>query len=191
MSKTKNSVQKIALGAVFTALVVVLQLLGTFVRFGPFAISLVLVPIVLGAALCDWKVGAWLGFMFGFTVLVSGDAAAFLTVSVPGTVVTVLLKGISCGLVAGLVYKAVAKKNRYLAIIAAAVVCPLVNTGIFLLGCKLFFMETIAGWAAAFGFQNATTYLFVGMIGANFLIELAANILLAPAILRIVNLFQK
>lgn len=191
MSKTKKTIRNLALGAVFTALVVVLQLLGTFVRFGPFAISLVLVPIVLGAALCDWKVGAWLGFMFGFTVLVSGDAAAFLTVSVPGTVVTVLLKGIACGLAAGLVYKAVAKKNRYLAIITAAVVCPLVNTGIFLLGCKLFFMETIAGWAVAFGFQNATTYLFVGMIGANFLIELVANILLAPAILRIVNLFRK
>ncbi len=191
MSKSKNVVRNLALGAVFTALVVVLQLLGSFVRFGPFAISLVLVPIVLGAALCDWKVGAWLGLIFGVAVLVSGDASAFLTVSVPGTIVTVLLKGIACGLAAGLVYKALAKWNRYFAIISAAVVCPIVNTGIFLLGCKLFFMETIAGWASAFGFQNATVYLFVGMIGVNFLIELAANIILAPVILRIINLFEK
>ncbi len=191
MSKTKNTVRNLALGAVFTALVVVLQLLGTFVRFGPFAISLVLVPIVLGAALCDWKVGAWLGLIFGVTVLASGDAAAFLTVSVPGTIATVLIKGTASGLAAGLVYKALAKLNRYFAIVAAAVVCPVVNTGIFLLGCKLFFMETIAGWAASLGFANATVYLFVGMIGVNFLIELAANIILAPVILRIINLFEK
>ncbi len=191
MSKTKTLVRNLALGAVFTALVVVLQLLGTFVRFGPFAISLVLVPIVLGAALCDWKVGAWLGFIFGVTVLASGDAAAFLTVNVPGTIATVLLKGTACGLAAALVYKALAMHNRYLAIVAAAIVCPIVNTGIFLLGCKLFFMETIAGWAASLGFANATAYLFIGMIGANFLIELAANIILAPVILRIINLFEK
>lgn len=191
MSKTKTLVRNLALGAMFTSLVVVLQLLGTFIRFGPFAISLVLVPIVLGAAMCNPKIGAWLGFIFGVTVLVSGDAAAFLTVSVPGTIATVLLKGTASGLTAGLIYKALEKRNHYLAIVAAAVVCPVVNTGIFLLGCKFFFMETIAGWASALGFANATAYLFVGMIGVNFLVELAANIILAPVILRIVNLFRK
>ena len=34
--------------ALFTAIVVVLQFLGSFVRFGPFSISLVLIPIVVG-----------------------------------------------------------------------------------------------------------------------------------------------
>jgi thiamine transporter ThiT len=37
--------------ALLTAIVFVLQVLGSFVRFGPFSISLVLVPIVVGAAL--------------------------------------------------------------------------------------------------------------------------------------------
>ena len=40
-------------------------------------------------------------------MLASGDAALFLAVSVPGTVLTVLLKGIGCGFAAGLTYKAV------------------------------------------------------------------------------------
>ncbi len=191
MSNTKVTVQKLALGAVFTALVVVLQLLGSFIHFGPFSISLVLVPIVLGAALCDYKIGGWLGFVFGFAVILSGDAAAFLAVNAPGTILTVLLKGTLCGLAAGLVYKALQKANRYLAIIIAAIVCPVVNTGVFALGCKLFFMETVAEWGRGFGFTDATTYLFIGMIGANFLIELAANIILAPVILRIVKIFKK
>ncbi len=191
MTNTKKNTQKLALGAIFTALVVVLQLLGSFIRFGPFSITLVLVPIVLGAALCDFKIGGWLGFVFGFTVLVSGDAAAFLTVNALGTIATVLLKGTLCGLAAGLVYKSLEGVNGYIAVIAAAIVCPIVNTGIFAIGCKLFFMDTIAEWGAALGFTDATTYLFVGMIGANFLFELGANIILAPIILRIVKLFQK
>ena len=68
-------------------------------------ISLVLIPIVIGAATCGPKIGAWLGFVFGIFVLISGDAAAFLSVDIFGTIVTVLLKGTLCGLAAGYVYK--------------------------------------------------------------------------------------
>ena len=74
--KTKNIV---GIG-LFTAIVVVLQLLGGGIRFGIFAISLVLVPIVVGAAVYGWQAGLLLGFSFGVTVLLSGDAAAFLAV---------------------------------------------------------------------------------------------------------------
>ena len=190
MKKTEN-VKQLAVGAVLTALVVILQLLGSFIRFGPFSISLVLVPIVLGAALCNAYIGGWLGFVFGVTVLLSGDAAAFLVVNPIGTVITVLAKGLLCGLAAGLVYSAVKHKNNYLAVFLAAVVCPVVNTGIFLLGCKLFFMQTITEWGLALGFANAAEYMFFGLAGGNFIFEFVANILLAPVILRILNIFKK
>lgn len=117
----KEQTQKLVLGAILSALVIVLQLLGSFIRFGPFAISLVLVPIVIGASLCDYKIGAWLGLVFGVVVLLSGDASAFLTIDAIGTVITVLLKGTLCGLAAGLAYKALEKFNRYLAVMVAAV----------------------------------------------------------------------
>ena len=47
--------------AIFTAIVVVLQFLGSFIRFGPFSISLVLVPIVVGAALYGHGAGRLAG----------------------------------------------------------------------------------------------------------------------------------
>ena len=93
--------EKLVLAALMTALVVLLQYLGAFVKFGPFSISLVLIPIVIGAATCGAGIGAWLGFVFGVVVLISSDAAAFLAVDVIGTVITVLVKGTACGLVAG------------------------------------------------------------------------------------------
>ena len=118
--------------AILTAIVVVLQLLGSFIRFGPFSISLVLVPIVVGAALYGAAGGAWLGFVFGVTVLLSGDAGVFLAVNAPGTILTVLLKGTIAGLCAGTVYSLMERAGELPAVIASAVICPVVNTGIFL-----------------------------------------------------------
>ena len=102
-SKTK----KIVGIGLFTAIVLVLQFLGGGIKFGIFSISLVLVPIVVGAAVYGWQAGAWLGFTFGVAVLLSGDAAAFLAVDVVGTVLTVLVKGTAAGLCSGLVYRLV------------------------------------------------------------------------------------
>ena len=186
--KTKNLV---GLG-LFTAIVVVLQLLAAGLRaLGLFSISLVLVPIVVGAAVYGWKSGAWLGFVFGAAVLLSGDANAFLSVDIVGTVVVVLLKGTLCGLAAGVVYKLISGKNRFAAVVVAAAVCPVVNTGVFLLGCRVFFFDTIAAWGAAVGFPNVGAYMVFGLTGVNFLIELGVNIVLAPVIARLISLGKR
>ena len=175
----------------FTAIVVVLQFLGGGIKFGMFSISLVLVPIVVGAAVYGWKAGMWLGFAFGAAVLLSGDAAAFMVIHPLGTVLTVLLKGACCGLVAGLVYTLLERWNNWVAVLGAALVCPVVNTGIFLLGCQLFFLETVAAWGAGLGFENVYTYMFLGLAGGNFLIEVAVNLLLAPVIVRLIKIGKK
>ena len=72
--------------------------------------------------------------------------------------------------------------------LAAAFICPVVNTGVFLIGCQLFFLETIAGWGEAMGFENAYAYMFLGLAGGNFLVEVAVNLVLAPVILRLIRL---
>lgn len=194
MKKTQDRKQQtrvLVFGAILTAMVIVLQLLGSFIRFGIFSISLVLVPIIIGAATCGTKVGTWLGFIFGVAVLASGDAASFIAVNFPGTIITVLLKGALCGLAAGLFYNLLKKRNQYLAVMAAAVVCPVVNTGVFLLGCVLFFFQTVASWGASLGFTNTVEYMFLGLAGGNFLVELIVNIVLTPVIIRVLNFAKK
>ena len=176
----KQRTQKLALAAILTALVAVLQFLGAFIHIGPFSVSLVLIPIVIGAALC------------GITVLLSGDASSFLAVSIPGTVGTVLVKGIACGAAAGAVYKLFERRGRYIAVIIAAVVCPIVNTGIFLIGCAIFFIDTLAGWASATSFGgDIVRYMLFVLVGGNFLFELVSNILLSPAAVRIIDAATK
>lgn len=185
----KMSTQQMVLSAVLTAIVFVLQSIAVMVgHVGIFSLTLCLIPIVIGAATCGIGAGAWLGFVFGFAVLVSGDAAPFMTVNAGGTIATVLVKGTLCGFCAGAVYNLISKKNMYVAVIAAAIVCPVVNTGIFLIGCLLFFMETIGEWAAAAGFgENVGSYMILGLVGVNFLLELAVNVVLSPIIVRLLK----
>lgn len=183
-SKTASLV----LCAMLTALVAVLQFTGGAIRFGPFSMSVVLIPIVVGAAMCGTVAGAWLGLVFGAVVLIT-DSTLFMAFSIPGTVVTVLLKGVLCGLCSALVFKALKKANTYLAVIAAAITCPIVNTGVFLLGCRVFFMPLIGQWAAAADFgTNIASYMILVLVGTNFLFELGINVVLSPIIVRILKI---
>ena len=132
--------------------------------------------------------GAWLGLVFGAVVLISGDAAPFLAVNPLGAIVTVIVKGMACGYFAGLTYRLIAKLNTYAGVAVAAVVCPVVNTGIFLIGCLLFFMEIIEGWAIAAGFSgDIGGYILFVLVGANFLFELCSNVILSPIIVRLLK----
>ncbi len=186
--KQTNTQTIVGIG-ILTAIVIVLQSMAVAIRFGTFSITLVLIPIVVGAALYGWKAGAWLGLVFGVVVLFT-DSAAFMTINAPGTIITCILKGVLAGLVSGVVYKALEKKNQWLAVITAAVVCPIVNTGVFLVGCMVFFLDTIKEWAAGAGFESVGTYLVVGFVGLNFLIEMGVNIVLSSAIVRILNVVK-
>ena len=64
------------------------------------------------------------------------------------------------------------------AVVAAAAVCPIVNTGVLYLVLVLFFDTSWAAVLSAF-------------MSVNFLLELAVNIVLAPAVLRIVTMRRR
>lgn len=153
----------IAGGGLLAAIAAVLRFVGSAIRFGPFSVSLVLIPIVLGAALYGWGMGCWLGLVFGTVVLLSGDAGLFLATDPGGAIVTVLRKGIACGAAAGLCCRWL--HPRYPTILLSALAAPLVNTGVVLLGRRLFFMPLIHQWAQQAGYADAGVYLMVGMVG--------------------------
>ena len=186
---TKASATRTIVGlGLLTAIVVVLQFVSMWLRFSAFSITLTLVPIVVGAALYGWKAGAWLGFVFGLAVLLTGDANVFLAVNPVGTVVTVLLKGTLSGLCTGIMYRLVSAKSRVAAVLASAITAPIVNTGIFFLGSLVFFYDTLKEWA---GGGDVIGYIFVGLIGFNFFIELGINLVLNPAIVLIIKQGKK
>ena len=56
--------------SLFSAIIVVLTVLGNFVRFGPVPITLSLAPIIIGAAVYGSSAGALLGGVFGLLLAV-------------------------------------------------------------------------------------------------------------------------
>ena len=115
----KNAKIKRMVGiAVLMALVIVMQALsGVIPPVGGFTISLVLIPIVLGAALYGPATGALLGATFGVIVYINcitgadpGGAMVFQANPVLCFLV-VLGKGILAGAASGGVYKLLSGKN--------------------------------------------------------------------------------
>lgn len=194
MYKTKRSMttEKLVMGALMTALVIIFQLLATYTTFfGPFSTAIALVPIAIGAILCGKAIGAWLGLVFGVVVIATGGAALFFEFSIPGTLITVLLKGSACGFVSGLVYELISKKNHYVAAISASIICPVVNTSVFLLGSAVFFLERANDIAAVVGLEKSGFAVFIALALANFLFELGMCTVLSPIIVKLVDLGTK
>jgi uncharacterized membrane protein len=191
MKNNKNSTLYWVELSMLTAIVAVLAYFGGFIKIGGLAsISLTLIPVIIGATLCGPFAGAWLGTVAGAVFFLTPDAAFWFGLSIHGTIITVLIKGVMSGLCAGLVYRALEKINRYLAVLVSAIVCPIVNTGIFLIGSLIFFIDTVSSGASAEGISIGA-YLIIFFVGLNFVFELIANIAVSPGIVRIIDIVKK
>lgn len=190
-----KKVRKMTGVALLMALVVVLQLVGGMIPpVGGFTISLVLIPIVLGAALYGPKTGALLGATFGVVVVIgcitgtdAGGAMVFQANPLL-CILVVMAKGILAGFFSGIVYSLLKEKNPGIAMAAAAVVCPVVNTGTFIACMAAFFLDVLAVWA---GGSNVLGYILSGLILCNFVPELIINVLFCGAGTRILNSLKK
>lgn len=193
-ASSHGKIQRMTGMSIFIAIIVVLTILCTFVRFGPFSITLALAPIIIGAALYGPGAGAILGGVFGFVVLLTGvfgwdggTVMYLMSLNALGCVLICIGKGAAAGWISGLVYRLIAKKNIHLGVVVAAIVCPIVNTGIFIIGMMLFYMSTLESWA---GGQAVIYYAIFGLTGVNFLVELAVNLVLSSGITSIIRYGQ-
>ncbi len=175
--KTSLDIKKLTYLAMLTALVVVLQmviapLIGAATGLSP---ALVLIPIVLGVASCGLGAGAWLGAIFSLIVIFDPTTVPFLDHNIFLTVLLVFAKGVGSALLAGLIFKLIVDRNKYVAIFAAALAAPVINTGIFVIGCLLFFRELT-------GVEVYTLFTTV-----NFGVETAINVVLVPGIYQLLE----
>lgn len=185
--------------AVLTAIVLILQLTGFAVRL-PFLttpVSLVGIPIALGAMLLGPKAGAWLGFVFGAEVAIvlgmMGQDPFFTGILFQDhPILTTLLcvgKGTLAGLASGLIFKYVKKGPSALRVILASAAVPVVNTGIFILGSYTM-MDTFQSNFLGDG-TGMFYFLVIGCAGANFLCEFAINTVFSPVLQRLLDILGR
>lgn len=180
--------------AILTALVLVLQAISANVKFGPFTITLTLIPIVIGGILYGAKFGAALGGIFGIIVYItciSGlDAGGYMLFSVNPVYngVQCIGKGILAGFIPAVVYKPLANKNITVATVVAALLAPVVNTGAFLLFMFTVFYDVLCEWA---GNTPIAVYVVTILVGLNFIVEFAVSAVMSPAIVTVIREISK
>lgn len=190
--KGKSTVLYLAQLGLLLAVVVVLQYIGNFIPVVA-GINLTLIPIVVGAALLGPSGGLILGLACGLMTLFTPMAQGIMSYSPLMALLICFGKTGLAGFTAGWLYCLIAKKNRHVGIIAASVVTPIINTGVFVLGCSLLVDYFVGNPDAGFGTiaSGTSAGAFMGMIcimiAPNFIIEFLANAIASTAIYQVVK----
>jgi len=155
---------------------------------GGTAVNLALIPVVLGAILYGPLGGLSVGLFLGATTLLPGQGAEGFYVNWYMVLLAIFLclaKAGLAGLVSGLAFKVLRKKNYVVAIFVAAACAPIVNTGIFLLlyGLLIFIMT---------GEAYSTTFVAVATaVWLVFLVELTVNLVVSPALASLIKVLVR
>ena len=151
---------------------------------GGTAINLALIPVVVGAILYGPKGGLTVGLFLGCITLLPGQGAEGFYVNWYMTILAIILclaKTGLAGLCAGYVFRLFKRYNFVTATIAAGVVAPIVNTGIFILLYGVL-IKIMTGEAYGVTFIAITTFVWIA-----FLIELGINVVLGPSIASLIK----
>lgn len=198
MSNSKFNVRKLVGAAVLAAIIVVLQLVVSSIHVGPFSITLALIPIIIGAIVYGPGTGAGLGAVFGlvvcYAVVTGADWGGFLLFQEKPviTLIVCIAKSTVAGYVAGVVNRACERREKpKLGAVLAAILCPICNTGILSIAMLTVFNALVSQWAVAAGSASLVGYVVVVVVGINFLIELAINLILVPVINRVLRAVKR
>lgn len=168
----KNS-RIIAQVSIFSAIIIVLQVVATYIKIGSFSVNLTLIPIIVAGCVYGETIGTLMGLVSAtiiiIMVLIGADpsGATMLAYNPIATICAVYVKGGLSGYISSYIYKVVSKRNQKKAVTLSALSCPIINTLVFTIFLLLFFDTPIK---ALIGYFLTT----------NFVIELLLNLLIAP-----------
>lgn len=171
-----KTTQCIAGGGLLAAIAAVLQFVGSAIRFGPFSVSLVLIPHCAGRR----PVRLGHGLLAGTGIRGRGASVGGCRPLSGGRSGRDHCDGAEQGHClrrsGGPVLPVAAPTVSETFHSAVGSAAPLVNTGVFLPGCRLFFMPLIHQWAQQAGYAGAGVYLMVGMVGCPCTLVIAGGL---------------
>lgn len=191
------SAKNVAYFAVLLALVVVLQLFASAIPMFGVTINLSLIPIVLAGIFFGMWGGGFMGLVSGLitfivmAVMGREPSTAFLFQANPAVLTLICIgKTTVAGFVSGLIYRLIAKKNALAAAYVASALVAILNTGIYMLGMVLM-KDDVASFLGTEATAQVVFVTVFGLIWLNFVLEIAVNVLFAPAVHRVVLVVEK
>lgn len=198
-TKTGVNTQKLTQLALLTAIILLMAFtpIGYIKTFG-LEITLIVIPVTVGAIVIGPAAGAFLGGVFGITSFIqcfgmSVFGAALLSINPAATLITCLIPRILMGWLTGLIFKALRKGGlRESAYPVASLFGPLLNTLFFMTALLAFFYRSdyIQGIAESLGGGNVFQFV-IAFVGINGLVEAVTCFLLGTAIARALDAFLK
>lgn len=196
-SKTSKMVQL----ALLTAIILLMSFTPIgYIRTPGLEITLIVVPVAVGAIILGPTAGAILGGVFGLTSFIqcfgwSPFGAALLSINPVATFIVCLIPRVLMGWFTGLIFTAIKKidKTRSISYAVASLAGPLLNTVLFMGTLVLFFYQSdyIQGFATALETKNVITFI-LAFVGINGLIEAGVCFVLGTAVSKTVDsVYQK
>lgn len=179
--------------AILAAILLLLEVTGLgYIRIPAISMTIMQVPVIIGAIVLGPPAGAILGAVFGLTSFAQAFGkdplgAVLLTINPFGLVVTTILTRTLMGWLCGLVYQGLKRTglNGNLVLVLASLSGALLNTLLFMGSFLLFFFKTPAVQEIAAGLGTGSPLLFaVLLVGVQGLIEAGICTLLGSAISR-------
>lgn len=161
-----------------------------YIRTLGLEITLIVVPVAVGAVTLGPTAGAVLGAVFGVTSFIqcfgmSPFGAVLLSINPIYTFVVCVLSRILMGWLTGLLYQVFQKSNllKKVSVVLANLCCPLLNTLFFMGTLTLFFYQTeyIQGIAEGMGAGNPLIFVLL-FVGVNGVVEAVACFVAGSAI---------
>ncbi len=172
-----------------------------YIKMPGIEITLMIIPVAVGAIVLGPATGAFLGGIFGITSFIqcfgmSAFGTFLLGLNPILTFIMCIIPRILCGFLSGLIFKVLIKvdKTKIASYFVASLSTALLNT-IFFVGCVVLFFWRNPAFISKMGEWGMTTdtlwAFIVGFIALNGVIEAAVNFIVAGAVAKAVHKFVK
>ncbi|SHO54061.1 ECF transporter S component [Anaerocolumna xylanovorans] len=198
-TKTGVNTQKLTQLALLTAIIILMAFtpIGYIKTFG-LEITLIVIPVTVGAIVAGPAAGAFLGGVFGITSFIqcfgmSPFGAALLGINPVATFVVCLIPRILMGWLSGLIFIGLRKSGlKEIAYPAASLSGALLNTLFFMTALLAFFYRSdyIQGISESLGGGNIFQFV-IAFVGINGLVEAVTCFVIGTAIARALDAFVK
>lgn len=198
MNRKFFTAKNVALLGILIALVIVLQLFASAIPMFGVTLNFSLIPIALAGILVGWIGGAIVGFSCGLVVFITmavlgqEPSTAFLFQTNPA-ILTIMCIGKTtiAGVVSGLLFKLISKRNSAVAVGVSSLVIPIVNTGIYMIGITLM-KSSVAEFMGLTSSSAGLVFSVVfGLIWLNFVLEMAITAIFTPVINKVIKVIAK
>jgi uncharacterized membrane protein len=192
VAASRQKLLKLVQLALLTAIIAIMAFIPSigYIRTPLFEITLIVVPVVLGAVLLGPSAGLFLGTVFGLTSFIQcfgldAFGTTLLSINPIFTFIMCIVPRVLMGYLCAVIYKLIARKKRKAAYVIGALSAPIFNTTFFMTLLILFFGKS--DYIMGFRGNLSLVAFLAAFIGLNGIMEIVTTTVIAPPVASVIH----